>query len=131
MARIGLSSAPRDERGAAAVEFALVVGLLLTVLFGITGFGKAYGEVVALTGAAREGARRAAVRADTGEVVGAVRDAAAPYVVNGNISVSTQCDETNQGEQVTVSWTEPIVIDLVLLGTRTETRDIAAVFRCE
>jgi Flp pilus assembly protein TadG len=131
VARIDLTSARVGERGAAAVEFALVVGLLLTVVFGITGFGKAYSEVVALTGAAREGARRAAVRAAPSEVTNAVHDAAAPYEVNGSISVSTQCDEDNQGEPVTVSWTEPIEIDLVLLGTLSKTREIAAVFRCE
>lgn len=121
----------RGERGAAAVEFALIIALLLTILIGIVQFGRAYSEVVVLTGAAREGARLAAVRESTGEVQGRVIEAASPYDVNGSISVSTQCSDTNQGEPVTVSWTQTIVIDLKLLPSITEQADIAAVFRCE
>ena len=121
----------RGERGAAAVEFALIVGLLLTILFGIVQFGRAYSEVVVLTGAAREGARLAAVRESTGVVQGRVIEAAGPYDVNGSISVSTQCSDTNQGEPVTVSWTQTIVIDLKLIPSMTEQAEIEAVFRCE
>ena len=51
---------PRD-RGAAAVEFALVLPLLLLVVCGIVDFGRAYNAQVALTQAAREGARLVAL----------------------------------------------------------------------
>ncbi|MGH2749424.1 MAG: TadE/TadG family type IV pilus assembly protein [Actinomycetota bacterium] len=120
----------RDESGAAAVEFALILGLLLTVLFAIVQFGLYYSEVVVLTGAAREGARVAAVR-EPDEVEERVLDAADPYTVNGSISVSTVCDEATQGDPVTVSWTQTIEVDLVLLWPITATPDIAAIFRCE
>ncbi|MGH2699500.1 MAG: TadE/TadG family type IV pilus assembly protein [Actinomycetota bacterium] len=121
----------RGERGAAAVEFALVVGLLLTLLIGIVQFGRAYSQVVVLTGAAREGARLAAVRESTSVVQTRVRQAAQPYAVNGSIGISAQCSETNQGEPVTVGWTQTIVIDLMLLPPMTEQKRIEAVFRCE
>jgi Flp pilus assembly protein TadG len=51
---------PRDE-GAAAVEFALVMPLLVLLIFGIIEFGGAYNAYITVTHAAREGARMAAV----------------------------------------------------------------------
>ncbi|WP_394555065.1 TadE/TadG family type IV pilus assembly protein [Agromyces sp. MMS24-JH15] len=54
-------SGRRDERGAAAVEFALVVVPLLTLLFGIIDFGWIFNQQVSLSNAAREAARYYAV----------------------------------------------------------------------
>jgi Flp pilus assembly protein TadG len=51
----------RDEAGAAAVEFAFVLPVLLLLLFGIVEFGRAWNVRQTLTDAAREGARVAAV----------------------------------------------------------------------
>lgn len=53
-----------NDRGAAAVEFALVLPLLLLLLFGIIDFGRAYHSKVTLTHAAREGARALALAPD-------------------------------------------------------------------
>jgi Flp pilus assembly protein TadG len=50
-----------SERGAAAVEFALVVPLILAFLLGIIEFGNAYNTQISLTQAAREGARVMAI----------------------------------------------------------------------
>lgn len=50
----------RDE-GAAAVEFALVLILFLTLVFGIIQYGYYFFQMQATTSAAREGARIAAV----------------------------------------------------------------------
>jgi Flp pilus assembly protein TadG len=49
------------DRGAAAVEFALVLPLLLLIVFGIIDFGRALNAQITLTQAAREGARLAAL----------------------------------------------------------------------
>jgi len=51
----------RKERGAVAVEMAIVLPLLLLILLGIIEFGRAYNVQVSLTQAAREGARYAAI----------------------------------------------------------------------
>lgn len=51
------------DRGAAAVEFALVVPLLLTLVFGIIEFGWAYGQMLDVRHGAREGARLVSVNA--------------------------------------------------------------------
>jgi Flp pilus assembly protein TadG len=49
------------ERGAAAVEFALLLPVLLMLVFGIIDFGRALNAQITLTQAAREGARLAAL----------------------------------------------------------------------
>jgi Flp pilus assembly protein TadG len=51
----------RDEKGASAVEFALIASLLFVVLFGIIQFGIAYNRTQGLQAAAREGARIASI----------------------------------------------------------------------
>lgn len=56
----------RDERGAAAVEFALVLPILLVLVFGIVDFGRLYFTQITLTDAAREGARVLALEGATG-----------------------------------------------------------------
>lgn len=50
-----------DDRGAAAVEFALVVPILLLLVFGIVNFGQFLSVRQTATQAAAEGARAAAV----------------------------------------------------------------------
>jgi hypothetical protein len=47
----------RDDGGAVAVEFALVLPMLLLVLFGMVTTGFAYSDHLAITNAVREGAR--------------------------------------------------------------------------
>lgn len=60
----GWSRRPREERGAAALEFALVVIPLLMILGGIVNFGVAFAQQLALDNAVRQAARAAVV--DTG-----------------------------------------------------------------
>ncbi|GGK39076.1 hypothetical protein GCM10010124_34830 [Pilimelia terevasa] len=52
------------DRGAAAVEMALVLPLLAAVLFGIIDFGRMFNAQISLTEAAREGARAVALGLD-------------------------------------------------------------------
>jgi uncharacterized membrane protein len=60
MIRSDASRYRRPDRGAAAVELALVMPLLLLILFGIIDFGRMFNAQITLTQAAREGARAAA-----------------------------------------------------------------------
>lgn len=65
--RAGRSS-DRDS-GAAALEFAIIVPVLLTLIFGMIEFGFVFQAQLALTSAAREGARMASVnKFDAGTV---------------------------------------------------------------
>lgn len=51
----------KSEKGASAVEFAIILPILVTIVFAIIEFGIVYNNWIALTHAAREGARLAAV----------------------------------------------------------------------
>ena len=61
MKRPQSSSRKARDRGSVAVEFALVVPALLLIVFGLIDFGRALNAQISLTGAAREGARLAAL----------------------------------------------------------------------
>jgi Flp pilus assembly protein TadG len=124
------STKHNGERGAAAVEFALVVSLLLVIIFGIVAFGSVYSELEVMESAAREGARAAAVRAPD-EIVAAVNDAAAPYAVDNTPSANLLCDDATVGQRVTVSWNQDFQVQLVLAPPLNFTRQIKGVFRCE
>ena len=65
----------RRQDGAAAVEFALIVGVLVMLLFGMLQFGLAFFELQNLRAAVREGARIGAVGADQNEIKQRVEDA--------------------------------------------------------
>jgi len=75
----------RRERGAAAVEFALVVPLLLMLVFGIISYGMMLSFRQGLTQAASEGARAAAVTIVDADkptaAASAVGEALSPYGV--------------------------------------------------
>jgi Flp pilus assembly pilin Flp len=63
----------RDEDGAAAVEFALLLPLLVLLLFGFIQFGLAFNTRIQATNAAREAARQAVVGIDNWSNVGGVQ----------------------------------------------------------
>lgn len=54
----------KNEKGANAVEFALILPILIMLVFGIFQFGITYNNYITITHAAREGARQAAVALD-------------------------------------------------------------------
>lgn len=80
----------RSERGATAVELALLLPVLIMILVGTFEFGLAYNNYLAITHAAREGARMASVGAYD---EASVRDDA--YPVNPT-SVALTYPEGNQ-----------------------------------
>jgi Flp pilus assembly protein TadG len=96
----------RSEDGAAAVEFALIVGLLAILVFGLLEYGLAFWQVQNLRASAREGARVAAVGGnDT-----AVRDAMAAASVGSlsggwTFSRNRVCDQkpATTGQAVTIT----------------------------
>ena len=60
---LGRHGPPRSQAGAAAVEFALVLPILLLVIFGIIDFGVVLAQKAALANAVRAGARYGSVNA--------------------------------------------------------------------
>lgn len=59
-------NSPVAERGAAAVEFALIVPALLLLIFGIADFSWVFNQQVSLSNAAREASRYYAVHEHSG-----------------------------------------------------------------
>lgn len=84
-----LRGRPRD-RGAAAVEFALLAPVLLLIVFGIIDFGRALNAQITLTQAAREGARLAAL-GDTAAQVQSHTTAAATGLSPVSVTVVAPC----------------------------------------
>src|ERR1700747_2671037 len=103
MKRRAWMSQARD-RGAAAVEFALVFPLLLLIVFGIIDFGRALNAQITLTQAAREGAGPDAVGDDSGTVVTATKQAATG-LSPVNVSVTACPPGVNPSQNATVSVT--------------------------
>jgi Flp pilus assembly protein TadG len=92
------------ERGAVAVEMAIVLPLLLLILLGIIEFGRVLNVQVSLTQAAREGARYAAVHYDDGGLdVSGTALAAAPSLDGLGVSVSDDASSCAPGSNVTVT----------------------------
>lgn len=98
-------SANNLERGAAAIEFALVAMLLLTLVFGIAEFGRMWFLQSSLAAAARDGARTMAVKNDQAE---ATDQAAAVFVGSEGpttISITPATGDCDSGGDATVSLT--------------------------
>jgi len=109
----------KSEKGASAVEFALILPILIILVFGIVQFGIAYNNYIALTHAAREGARLAAVNMDEIEGIAWFENRikeSAPSVSIESITLSGQ--DGNIGDSVVVTVTgEVLNIEIPLVGS--------------
>jgi Flp pilus assembly protein TadG len=95
------------ERGAAAVEFAIILPILLTLVMGIMEFGRAYNAQLSLTNAAREGVRVMAVSNNPLAAKAAAKNAAVslnPALVDSNISFSQPSCAPTQQMTLTISY---------------------------
>ena len=129
------------EEGVAAVEFALILPVLALLLFGVLEFWRVWSQYQVFQGAAREGARCAAVQAtefSDCEIQPSIDAAAAPYDPETDAAVSIGgspaaggCTDATQGEDVQVSWEQPLEINIPFWNDVTVTPTIKAVFRCE
>ena len=78
------------ERGAAAVEFALVVPMLMMLVFGVVDFGYMINRDTMLNNAAREGVRVASLGATSADVTTAVK-ASLPADMQATLTVTVSC----------------------------------------
>ena len=98
----------RDERGANAVEFALIVPLLLILVLGIAEFGRAFQVQSTLSAAAREGVRTMAVQNDPGAARTMARSVASsldPALTDAQIAVSPAACPLTPSSTTTASVT--------------------------
>lgn len=100
----------RSEAGTAAVEFALVLPILITLVLGIVEYGRLYNLQISLSNAAREAARTmvvtgSATQAQNAAIAGA--PALSPALSAANISGLTTCPlpgGTPTTESVTITY---------------------------
>ena len=131
------------ERGAVAVEFALILPILLMIVVGTIEFGRVYSQWQVYNGAAREGARCAAVMATTfgdcdslAEVQNRIDAASDPYADPPAATITTAgtaggCTDATIGEDVTVSWDQPLQLSIPFWDDVAFTTTVEATFRCE
>jgi Flp pilus assembly protein TadG len=138
------------EDGAAAVEFALVVSLLVMLVFGLMEYGLAFWQIQNLRSATREGARVAAVRGSTDQISTAMENASAGSippgssgyfsVTVGGVPSTTGCTGSTMGQEVTVlldngsldaNVQEAFSIEVPLLPPVTLNPTLSGTFRCE
>jgi Flp pilus assembly protein TadG len=137
-----ISSKLRREDGAAAVEFAIIVSLLVMLVFGMMQYGLAFFQTQNLRSAVREGARVAAVRGGPSTVKAAIASASAGSLTSSNFSYtqSVTCDDSNVGDEVTItiptsslpqSVRDQFSINIPFGPTLTLDPKISGSFRCE
>lgn len=99
---VGVSGKFKDEEGASAVEFAIVLPVLLLLILGIIQFGLIFFNYISITHATREGARWAALGQPDADVKSKVIDSA-PGVNIISITINPAGDRSSrQGEPVSV-----------------------------
>jgi Flp pilus assembly protein TadG len=131
----------RREEGAAAVEFALIIGLLAILVFGLLEYGLAFWQVQNLRAAAREGARVAAVRGSDTEVRSAmVASSAGSLGGSWSFTRNRPCDEANRGQAITITINngslsgpvqEAFEVSIPFLPPITLNPTLSGTFRCE
>lgn len=97
----------KSERGAVAVEFALLAPLLVLILLGVMEFGRAYNVQTSLTNAAREGARSMAINKNQSTARAAVKNASShlmPALADGDIAFSQADCPVDTQTTVTISY---------------------------
>lgn len=82
----------RQERGAAAVEFALLVPILFVLVFGMIDFGWAINRNTVVNNATREGVRMASLGSDSSEITTSIQNSLGDMGLNGaSVSVTVRC----------------------------------------
>jgi Flp pilus assembly protein TadG len=126
--KLRLGHHDRNDHGAAAVELALILPILILLLFGIFEFGRAYNTQNSLSGAAREGARVMAITNDSGAATDATI-AAAPSV-NPPPSVAINPTPCSTGATVTVTATRVQAYNIPFYGSASFNLTGRGVMRC-
>lgn len=138
--RTSLQRWARDERGAAVVEFAVVMPVLLILVMGIIDFGRMYAVAASLAAAVRDGARQGATATDLTDatqlaairsrVIAEFQPIGGAALTTANVAVAL---DANQNVVVTISnyVYRPVTPIAALIGMGTVTLNRTATFRWE
>ncbi len=124
-------TALRGDSGAAAVEFALVLPVLMAIVLGILGFGRAFHTQIDFSNAAQEGARylvfTGGATSGTAKNIVVAASSVSPALTTAEVSVSGSC--ATAGSDVTVTAARVVTFDYVL-GTWNRTVTGKARMKC-
>jgi Flp pilus assembly protein TadG len=126
----------RGERGATAVEFAVILPILLVLVFGIIAFGFGFARWVALTNGAREGARYMAINsagdpgAEAQAITRAQQWANLPCAGGGCTYSSTSCAPGVEDASFSITMNEFSPFDVPFLPTLGFPLTSTAVMQC-
>ena len=144
-----------DQAGAAAVEFALILPVLLTVVFGIIAFGILFAQQLSLGNGARQGARFGVVPNNTcldiksqvqsgSQTIGMKAADIAVKVSRGTTEVASTdlncssnptkvpCQGSTSGDKLFIYATYPSKVTVPLVPvSKTMNLQAIGVFRCE
>lgn len=118
----------RGESGAAMVEFAIILPILLLLILGMVEFSRAYNAQVTVTQASREGVRILAITGDSGAAIDAAEAVAGTTLDTSQLTVTpTGCDPEDR-VRLTVSY--PLTYDITFFGMATINLSATGVMRC-
>jgi Flp pilus assembly protein TadG len=119
-----------DDQGAAAVELALLLPILMMLVAGIVYFGLAYNAKIELSSAVREGARKLALGGTVTDAESAVQSAAPSLTSVSFPSVPTVCvSGVTSNSSITASYAMTYTIPF--FGSGTWTLKATGVMKCE
>lgn len=125
----------RGDRGAAAVEFALVLPILVLLIFGIVDFGRLLRAQITITEAAREAARASALVSDAAattrsdDVTAGLDDTAGSPTTTVTDSCKTTSDPSDD-TSVTVTYQFSFITPVFLVGDGTLEISATSVMPC-
>ena len=102
----------RDDRGAAAIEFALVALPFVTLVFGAVDFGWAVNNDVLVNSAAREAAREGSLNPNAAAIEAKARSALS-YAGSGTATVTISCRKVSGAA---CSLASAVPGDMVVVG---------------
>lgn len=118
------------ERGAAMVEMAIVLPVLLLLVFGIIDFGRLYNTQVTLTHAAREGIRDYAIFQDEVQAKNVARQAVTSFDTTSPTPMFIELSACDPGQPATMTITYLFDSSIPFLGEGIITIVAEGVMRC-
>ena len=115
------------QTGAAMVEFAIILPLLVMLLFGIIEFGRAFNANISLTHAAREGVREYAITQDAAAGTTAAKNAATSLDSGVMVVTLSAC---NPGDPATMTITYPFQLTIPFFPSSAVQLNAKGVMRC-
>lgn len=117
----------RRDDGAALVEMALILPLLLLLILGLVEFSRGYNARLTLTHATREGVRVLAISGDPATAAAATLAAATPLDTSQITLSTTDC---TPGDPTSITASYPFSYSILFFGSGTVTLETTAVMRC-